>query len=104
MGRQGGQALAEFGDIGVADRNIMDAAQHAEHSGSKLTKRRESIGEGGGLRIKDGFAEPLVHHGAVAEHALEQGPQRLKIEQAFRDIKDKHARRPIERLSPDSAG
>ena len=75
----------------------MDAAEHAEHSSSELTKRRESIGESRGFRIKDSFAEPLVDHGGVAKYALEQRPQRLEIQQAFRDVKDQHARRPIER-------
>src|SRR5271165_3616972 len=79
----------------------MDAAKHAKHSSSKLTKGRESIGEGRGLRIKNTLAEPPVDHGAVAEYALEQRPQHLEIQQAFRDVKDQHARRPIERLSPD---
>jgi hypothetical protein len=76
----------------------MDAAKHAEHSGSELTKGHKSIGESRGLRIKNGLAEPLVDHGAVAKYALKQRPQHLEIKQAFRDVKDQHARRPIERL------
>jgi hypothetical protein len=82
----------------------MNAAKHAEHSGSKLTKGRESIGDSRGLRIKNGFAEPVVDHRAVTKHALEQRPQHLEIKQAFRDVKDQHTRRPIERLSPDQGG
>ena len=52
----------------------MDPPEHAEYSSSKLTKGREGIGEGRGLRIKNGFAEPLVDHGAVTKYALEQRP------------------------------
>jgi hypothetical protein len=47
------------------------------------------------------LAKPLVDHGAVAKYALKQMPQRLDIKQAFRDVKDQHAGRPIERLSPN---
>jgi hypothetical protein len=75
----------------------MDAAKHAEHSSSKLTKRRESIGEGRDLGIKNSFAEPLVDHGGIAKYALEQRLQRLEIQQAFRNVKDQHAGRPVER-------
>ena len=101
MGRQSCQAPIWLSDIGLADRNVMDLAEHAEHSGSELTKGEECVAEGGGLRIKDGLTEPCVHHGAVAKLAFEQRPQRPKIEQAFRDVKDKHARRSIEHLNPD---
>ena len=79
----------------------MDTAKHAEHSSSKLAKGHESIGQGRGLRKKNGFAESLVDHGAVAEYALKQRSQHPEIKQAFRDVQDQHARRPIERLSAD---
>ena len=79
----------------------MDAAQQAEHSSSKLAKGHESIGEGRGPRKKNGVAESLVDHGAIAEYALKQRSEHLEIKQAFCDVKDQHARRPIERLSTD---
>jgi hypothetical protein len=43
VGRQGSQTLTEFGDISLADRNVMDAAQHPEHAGSKLTKGAKAL-------------------------------------------------------------
>ena len=43
----------------------MDAAKHAEHSRSKLSKGRESVCEGCGLRIKNSFTEPFVDYGDV---------------------------------------
>jgi hypothetical protein len=73
----------------------------SEHSDSELTKGQECIGEGGGLQTEECVAEPLVQHGAVAKQAFKQRLQRPKIEQAFRDVKDKHARRSIQRPSPD---
>src|SRR6516162_452625 len=79
----------------------MDAAKHAQHSGSKLTERHESIGEGRGLRIKNGFTEPLVDHCAVAKQPLEQRPQYLEIKKAFRNVEDQHTRRFIKRLSAE---
>jgi hypothetical protein len=57
VGRQGGETLAELGNIGLADSDVMDAAQHAEHPGSKLAKGDKRIGEGGGLGIKNSFAK-----------------------------------------------
>jgi hypothetical protein len=53
----------------------MDAAKHAEHSSSKLTKRRESIGEGRDLGIKNSFAEPLVIAAALVREGVELPPE-----------------------------
>jgi hypothetical protein len=81
----------------------VDSAKHAEHSSSELTEGHEGIRERRGFRVKNGFAEPLVDYVSVVEHALKQRPQRLQIQQSFRDVEDQHARRPIEPLSPDKA-